>query len=150
MTTDALEDWVASTEGRLKNGGHRASAPRAAIIEVLGRQRCCVTAREIADLLREDGRDVGTATVYRALELLHSIGAVQRLDTGEGFARYEPAFPSGEHHHHMLCERCGRVSHFEDERLEQAIHELAERLAYDVEGHDVMLRGACPACATAA
>lgn len=149
MTAEALEGWVASTERRLKSGGHRASAPRAAIIEVLGRQHCCVTAREIADLLRGEGRDVGTATVYRALELLHSIGAVQRLDTGDGFARYEPAFSSGEHHHHLLCERCGRVSHFEDERLERAIDELAERLAYDVGGHDVVLRGACPACAAA-
>ena len=151
MASNGLEqDWLSFTHERLEGGGHRPSAPRSAVIELLARQTCCLTAREITDLLRRDGRHVGAATVYRALELLHSLGAVQRLDTGEGFARYEAADPSGEHHHHLLCDRCGRVSQFEDERLERAIVELAERLSYSVEGHDVVLRGTCPACAEAA
>jgi len=148
MGRNGLEqDWLSSTQQRLEGAGHRPSGPRSAVIELLARQTCCLTAREITDLLREDGRDVGTATVYRALELLHSLGAVQRLDTGERFARYEAADPSGEHHHHLLCARCGRVSQFEDERLERAIAGLADRLSYRIEGHDVVLRGTCPGCA---
>ena len=148
MAGNGLEhDWLASTHERLEGAGARPSAPRSAVIDLLARQACCLTAREITDLLRRDGRDVGAATVYRALELLHSLGAVQRLDTGERIARYEAADPSGEHHHHLLCDRCGRVSPFEDERLERAIVDLAERLSYRVEGHDVVLRGTCPACA---
>jgi Fur family ferric uptake transcriptional regulator len=147
MVTVTRNAWVDSTERLLRDAGHRASAPRAAILELLGQQRCLLTAREMTDQLRAQGRDVGTATVYRALELLHSLGAVERVDTGEGFARYEPADPSGaHHHHHLLCAHCGQVSPFEDERLEQAIDELSERLAYRVEGHDVVLRGICPDC----
>ena len=148
MSRDGLQgDWLASTRERLEDAGHRPSAPRLAIIELLGSESCCLTAREITDRLRGEGRNVGAATVYRAFELLHSLGVVQRLDTGERFARYEAADPSGEHHHHLLCARCGRVSPFEDERLERAIDDLAERLSYRVEGHDVVLRGACPTCA---
>ena len=139
-------DWLDVTEERLREAGHRASAPRSSIIEVISRQECCLTAREIAERVRDDGREVGTATVYRALELLHALGAVQRLDTGDGFARYEPAEPSGEHHHHVLCDGCGGVFAFKDRALERAIHDLSERLVFDIAAHDVVLRGSCGSC----
>ncbi len=142
-------DWAAHAEQELKRAGHRSSAPRSAVVEVLGRQGCVLSAREIADELRADGRDVGIATVYRALELLDELHLVQRLDVGEGTVRYEPAHPSGEHHHHLVCDSCGRVSSFEDRDLERAIAHLAGRLDYQVGGHDVVLRGACPACSSA-
>jgi Fur family ferric uptake transcriptional regulator len=84
--------------------------------------------------------------VYRALEVLDELRLVQRLDTGEGVTRYEPAHPSGEHHHHVVCNSCGRVSAFEDARLEQAIAQLSGRLDYSIDAHDVVLRGTCPSC----
>ena len=149
MTT-VQRDWLDVTEERLREAGHRTSGPRSAIIEVMSRQECCLTAREIADRVREDGRPVGTATVYRALELLHAMGAVQRLDAGQGFARYEPAEPSGEHHHHVLCDDCGGVFAFEDRALERAIDDLSKRLAFDIAAHDVVLRGSCGSCSAAA
>ena len=143
----AARVWVEHAEDTLRRAGHRSSAPRSAVVEALGRQRCVLSAREIADELRAGGRDVGIATVYRALELLDELGLVQRLDVGEGTVRYEPADPSGEHHHHLVCDSCGRVSSFEDKGLERAITRLAGRLDYHVGGHDVVLRGSCPACA---
>lgn len=142
-------EWVTHAEEKLRRAGHRSSAPRSAVVAVLGRQRCVLSAREIADELRADGRDVGIATVYRALELLDELGLVQRLDVGEGSVRYEPVDPSGEHHHHLVCDSCGRVSSFEDRDLERAIARLAGRLDYQVGGHDVILRGACPGCSSA-
>lgn len=117
------------------------------MIDLLGRQECVRTAREIDDALRRESRDIGIATVYRALELLHGLELLKRLDVGDGPALYEPVDPSGEHHHHLVCERCGRVGAFEDEQLERAIGRLARRLDYEVDGHEVVLRGACPQCA---
>ena len=70
---------------------------------------------------------------------------VRRMDLAEA-AYYEPAHPGGEHHHHVVCDRCGKVSQFEDEALETAIDRLARRLKYTVAEHDVVLRGACPDC----
>jgi Fur family ferric uptake transcriptional regulator len=61
-------------------------------------------------------------------------------------ARYEPIDPSGEHHHHMVCGRCGEVRAFEDRELERAIERLSTRVDYVVDTHDVTLRGECPAC----
>jgi Fur family ferric uptake transcriptional regulator len=88
------------------------------------------------------------ASIYRTLELLDRLQLARRVDTAEDVARYEPVDPSGEHHHHLVCERCGEVSAFEDHELELAIERLAGRVNYAVDAHDVTLRGECPACRT--
>ena len=49
-------------------------------------------------------------------------------------------------HPHLVCERCGEVTAFEDRELEQAIEELSTRVDYAIDAHDVTLRGECPAC----
>jgi Fur family transcriptional regulator, ferric uptake regulator len=139
--------WVRTAELALRDAGHRASAPRSAVVELVGAQDCVLTAHEIADELRRRGRGVGTATVYRTLELLEELHLLQRLDVGGESARYEPALPGGEHHHHhLVCDRCGRVTPFEDRGLERVIQSLANRLDYRIGDHDVTLRGSCPDC----
>ena len=139
-------DWAQHTHRALERAGHRSSAPRAAVVDTLAELGCSSTAREIADSLEGGGRRVGMASVYRTLELLEEMRLVQRLDMGEGMARYEPAHPGGEHHHHIVCERCGNVTAFEDAGLERAIERLARRVDYAVDAHDVTLRGECPDC----
>ncbi len=141
--------WTQLAEAELRRAGHRASSPRGAVLELIGRQECVLSAQEIADRLRVRRRPVGIATVYRTLELLERLKLVQRLDVGGGdSARYEPAMPDGaHHHHHLVCDDCGKVTPFTDQRLESAIHALAERSEYSVGDHDVVLRGSCPKCA---
>ena len=141
------ERWIEYATAELRAAGHRASTPRAAVIELIGSQQCGLTAQELADELRRRGRGVGIATVYRTLELLDRMKLVQRLDIGGASARYEPALPGGEHHHHhLVCERCGRVTPFEDPDLERTIASLARRVDYRVGEHDVVLSGSCPDC----
>lgn len=139
--------WTEHATTALAAAGYRRGAARRAVVEALGRERCAVTARDLEDALRAGGRDVGRASVYRVLDELSALGLVSRLDLGQGTVRYEPALPSGEHHHHLVCDRCGRVVAFEDADLERAIERLADRVAFRVADHDVVLRGACPACA---
>ena len=139
-------DWEATARAALKRGGHRAGGARGAVVSLLGRQNCCLSAHEISQELHESGSDVGIASIYRALELLHGMGLVQRVEFGEGTARYEPVIPGGEHHHHAVCEKCGRVTPFEDERLERQLERLAGRLKHSMRGHDLVIRGECPRC----
>jgi Fur family transcriptional regulator, ferric uptake regulator len=141
--------WTEQTLGALEGGGRRRGGAREAVVELLGRQHCCLTAQEIFDALRSEGRGVGIASVYRVLDLLTEKGLLQRIDVGAGIARYEPVLASGEHHHHLVCEGCGKVEAFADEELETAIHRVERRTGYSVAGHDVVLRGACAACAPA-
>ena len=145
MTTVEVQ-WGEYALAELRHAGHRSGGARKAVVELLARQDCCLTAQEIFDELRAEGRHVGIASVYRALDLLTGLKLVQRLEMGEGVARYEAAHAGGEHHHHVVCERCGKVAAFEDEELEDALQGLSLRLGYALDGHDVVLRGACPDC----
>jgi Fe2+ or Zn2+ uptake regulation protein len=88
----------------------------------------------------------GVASVYRTLDLLSAAGLVQRVEVG-GRALYEAVVPGGEHHHHAVCERCGELTPFSDQALERAIDGLAGRLGHRVQGHEVLIRGECRACA---
>lgn len=147
VASPPAQPWVDFAKAELRRAGHRASSPRAAVLDLIGRQRCVLSAHEIAAELRRGKRGVGIATVYRTLELLEELKLVSRLDVGGGSARYEPALPGGEHHHHhFVCEECGEVTPFEDPALERAIEALGKRLTYRVGDHDVILRGSCSTC----
>ena len=71
---------------------------------------------------------------------------MKRVDAGDGVARFEPARPDGDHHHHLVCRDCGKVEAFSDSRLERAIDRVAGGLGYSVEEHEVVLLGACGDC----
>jgi Fur family ferric uptake transcriptional regulator len=139
-------NWESSAREQLSAAGHRAGGARDAVIDLLGQQQCCLSAYEISDRLRDEGSDTGIASIYRALGLLHELGLVQRVEFGEGPARFEPVTPEGEHHHHAVCETCGRVTAFEDEQLEKQLAQLAGRLQHSMRGHDIVIRGDCGNC----
>jgi Fur family ferric uptake transcriptional regulator len=145
MAADTAE-WADHALLELRGAGFRSGGARRAVVELLGRQDCCLSAQEIFDALRGGGRPVGIASVYRVLEVLSELGLVQRLDVGGGVTRYEPALPNGDHHHHLICDHCGRVRAFTDEALERALARLGSRIGHEVGGHDVVLRGTCSDC----
>jgi Fur family transcriptional regulator, ferric uptake regulator len=140
----ALAEWVETASVAVGRGGKA----RHAVIQHLARQDCCLSATEIFDGVRAEGKAVGLASIYRALEQLSKLRLVQRVDLGD-VARYEPALPSGDHHHHVVCDDCGKVEPFSDNPLEVALDGLGGRLGYELEGHDVLLRGSCAECRAA-
>ncbi len=140
------EQWIEHARTVLARGGHRAGGARSAVVELLGRERGCLTADEVVARLRDDGRRAGPASVYRALNLLSDLGLLHRAAVGERPVRYELVHPDEEHHHHALCDRCGRTVTFTDSQLEAAIDAVSERVGYVVASHDVTLRGACAEC----
>jgi Fur family transcriptional regulator, ferric uptake regulator len=131
--------WSERASGRLNEAGFRAGAARRQVIELLEGEHCAVTALEIDRRLPS----VGRASVYRTLEQLEQLDLVHRVEVGGESAAYERNDP-GEHHHHMVCVRCGRLVPFEDVSLEQAIHRVGEGAEFEVISHDVLLRGVCP------
>lgn len=133
----------------MSDAGLRAGGARRAVVDLLSRQDCCLSAQEIHDALATQDRRPGMASVYRALETLTELRLVHRVELGSGAARYEPAHPDGEHHHHVVCRQCGNVRPVEDAAVEDAIHALAHRLSFDVDEHQITLRGRCAVCAKA-
>ena len=138
--------WSERAIAELREAGYRRGAARLAVIEFLDEQACCLGAQQIHDELRALGTPVGLASVYRVLDTLAQRGLLQRLDVGDGVTRYEPVRDDHDHHHHLVCDDCGKVESFADERLETVIRELEERSGYAVAAHEVVLRGACASC----
>lgn len=138
--------WVEHAQATLGRAGLRRGGARLAVIEALGESGCAVSALELDERLRRAGRGVGRASVYRALEQLVELGLVQRLDLGTDEARYERAGPGDAHHHHMVCDRCGKVLPFEDPGLERAVSRISGGRGFEVREHEIVLHGACDAC----
>jgi Fur family ferric uptake transcriptional regulator len=136
-----MATWSDDANGRLKAAGYRTGAARAAVIDLLEAETCCISAADVHASLRAR---VGLASVYRVLESLYDVGSVRRVDVGDGVARYEPL--RDEHHHHLVCTECGKVEAFDDPALERAIRRVEAQSGYAVETHDVVLQGACDTC----
>jgi Fur family ferric uptake transcriptional regulator len=142
----ATTEWSEHVHAVLSRAGLKRCGARERVIELLAGKPCALSAVEIEGELRASGRPPGRASIYRVLDLLAEHGLVERLEVGDGQARFERSHPGGEHHHHLVCDRCGRLVAFDDPGLERAIDRLSERLGVRIESHDVLLRGACQRC----
>jgi Fur family ferric uptake transcriptional regulator len=95
--------------------------------------------------LKDQGEHVGTATIYRTLDVLVRSGLIRAHDFGEGFKRYEP-MPQQAHHEHLICLRCGKVVEFQNDRLERMIPIIADEHAFQHQRHRVEVYGLCREC----
>ena len=71
---------------------------------------------------------------------------IGELEVGSETARYERTDPGGEHHHHMVCDDCGKVLPFEDAGLERAVTKVTGGAGFEVRDHEIVLHGACDDC----
>ena len=143
---ETAKDWGTHVRAELRRTGARMGGAREAVIAHLEERECCLSAQELFDALRREGRKVGIASVYRALDQLAELGLVHRVELGGGVTRFEPALPNGEHHHHLVCDDCGRIEMFDDATLERSLTRVADSRGYELAQHDVVLHGACADC----
>ncbi len=141
--------WRRRADERLTDAGYRRGGARNALLDLLDAQSCARTVLEIEDDLRAEGRTIGRASIYRVLDELEQLHLVQRIEVGQGIARYERLAPD-HHHHHLVCQECGAIVPFTDAGLEDAIQRLSSGAGFKITGHDVVLHGRCAACQAAA
>lgn len=133
--------WAEQAMHRLDEAGYRSGAARREVVTLLAGEACALTALEIDRRLDS----VGRASVYRTLDQLEQLHLVQRVEIGGDAAGYERVDPD-QHHHHLVCEACGRLTPFASEPLEKAIETISRRSDFAVSAHDVVLRGTCGTC----
>ena len=132
----------------LEDAGHRTTGARRAVAELIAARDGTF---ETADLLsdsRRRGLGVARATIFRTLEVLTGIGAVERLDLPNGDHSYVRCDTRG-HHHHLVCTRCQRSLDLESLGMTPIIAEVERRTGYTVDRHRVELFGLCPSCQAA-
>ncbi len=132
----------------LDNAGYRLTGPRRALAELIsGREGAAFTAADLVADVRARRLGIGRATVFRAIDLLESVGAVERIDLPRGDHAYVACVPA--HHHHVICARCARAVEVGDLGLGAVAREVGRRTGYRVDEHRLELFGLCPACQTA-
>jgi Fur family ferric uptake transcriptional regulator len=82
---------------------------------------------------------ISIATVYRTVRLLEDAGVIERLDFGDGRARFEEA--RDEHHHHLIDVQSGAVIEFHSDELEVLKDRIAHELGFQLMGHRLELYG---------
>jgi Fur family ferric uptake transcriptional regulator len=143
--TVATDGGSLELTGALERSGYRMTAARVAVAELIASRD---GAFETADLVEDSKRrrlGVARATIFRTLELLVALGAVERLDLPSGAHSYVRC-ESTRHHHHLVCTRCQRSVDLEDIGMAAIVAEAERRTGYEVARHRVELWGLCPAC----
>lgn len=106
-----------------------------------GRQ---VTAQELHDRLRRRSRGIGRATAYRALEGLVAAGVARRMEL-EGHV-YGYVACRADHHHHLACERCGRVKEIDESYVASLTRRVQADLGFRVDDARLDFYGVCADC----
>jgi len=132
-------------KGFLRDRSLPVTAQRLAVAEAVLSSDRHLSAEDVERAVRLRGAPVGTATVYRTLDVLVESGLVVERDFGEGFRRFEPA-RDAPHHEHLVCSSCGSVVEFRDERLERMTTLQAEAHGYARQRHRLVIHGVCADC----
>ena len=82
---------------------------------------------------------ISIATVYRTVKLFEEAGILDKLEFGDGRARYEDA--ERDHHDHLIDMNSGEVIEFVDAEIEALQEKIARKLGYELRGHRLELYG---------
>ncbi len=130
---------------QLREAGLKVTGPRLKILQLLEQAKSRhLSAEAIYKALLESGEDIGLATVYRVLTQFEAADLVKRQNFEEGYSVFE--INQGSHHDHLVCIKCGRVDEFVDKIIEQRQKIVAERAAYEMTDHSLIIYGVCCMC----
>jgi len=124
--------------------GLRPTRQRRGIVDALRDRDDAVTAQDLHAALRASGEGIGLATVYRTLTALADAGF---LDTFERDGELAFRLCGGAHHHHLVCEACGRVEEIGAGEVERWVAAVARRRGFTVTAHRADIFGVCRSCA---
>ena len=140
----ASQDRFAIFKDHLRRQGLKSTAQRDDIAHVFFASNRHISVEELYTEVKRINPRIGYATVYRTVKLLTECGLAVERHFRDGEARYEST--EGHHHDHLICERCGKIVEFEEERIEALQAEVARRLGFQFTGHKMELYGLCRDC----
>jgi len=129
---------------RLSEKGYRLTPQRLMILSAMESSHDHISAEEIYAQVAAKYPNVNISTVYRTLELLKKLGLVYEIDLGEGRIRYH-AEASG-HHHHLVCQDCGKVIDIDESTLSSLKDILLRDYKFQAELRHVGIFGLCENC----
>lgn len=128
---------------RLLRGGRRLTSSRREVLAAVAAAGDYFTADDILRAVPRAGR----ATVFRTLRLLLDQDLVCRVVLEDGSTRYR--LSASGHHHHLVCNGCGRVEDFRGCDVSGLIGDLVAATDFEIEGHWLEVYGRCGRCRSA-
>ena len=130
-------------------GAGRATPQRQVIASTAAARGGSFSVDELATDVCVRDPTIGAATVYRAVAAMLASGWIERVGERHGSALFARCSEGGRHHHHLVCDRCGRVATTECP-LGDNTTSAAQRSGFVITRHEVTLYGLCPDCAPSA
>jgi Fur family peroxide stress response transcriptional regulator len=129
----------------LRHNGYKVTPQRLAVYAALAERPWHPNAETLYAQLQPEYPAMSLATVYKAVEILHAINAIQILNTGEDCYRYDA---NVEEHYHLRCLRCGRIDDaVMDEQARDSLTAMVEGdSGYAISGRQFYFYGLCPQC----
>lgn len=148
----SLAEKASEWEKLLRSRGSRLTQPRKAILALLCRHSGHFNTKEIFNLIHPEFPEIGLTTVYRTLDLLVRLRLLNRCDFGDGQSTYERVGGPEDHHHHLICERCGLIIDYNDFITDEVTFYqniqkyLTRKYDFQISGHEVQFFGKCRSC----
>jgi len=129
----------------LKQAGLKTTLPRLRILAILEEdEQRHFSAEDVYKALLDAGEDIAFATVYRVLTQFENAGLVLRHNFEGGRSVFE--LDRGQHHDHMVCVKCNKVTEFFDQQIEDRQNKIAAEHGFELQDHSLYLYGLCKDC----
>ncbi|QFR49489.1 transcriptional repressor [Sulfurimonas lithotrophica] len=130
----------------LKKNNLKFTIQREVILESLYNSNEHLTPESLHQVLQKKYSElnIGIATVYRTLSLLEDSKMVTSLSFGAQGKKYE--LGAKNHHDHLICTRCSKITEFVDEQIEARQHKIADELGFKMQDHSMQIYGICKEC----
>ncbi len=129
---------------RLSEQGYRLTPQRMMVLDAIEKSDHHISAEEIYVQVITRYPHLNISTVYRTLELLHRLGLVTQTDLGGGRVRYHPADKG--HHHHLVCQECGKVIDLDESVMDNLKQVLQKDYDFAPDIRHLALFGICADC----
>jgi Fur family ferric uptake transcriptional regulator len=145
-----MEARIEKIKQQLQSQGYKLTPQREATLRVLlENEEDHLSAEEVFMLVKDKAPEIGLATVYRTLELLSELHVLEKMNFGDGVARYDLRNDSNRHHHHhLICVQCGAVDEIMEDWLGALEEKLLQEYNFQVLDHRLDFQGICYRCKT--
>ena len=124
---------------RCEDQGLRMTDQRRTIATILDSVIDHPDVEELYGRINKVDKSISLATVYRTVKLFEELGILEKLEFGDGRARYEDA--DREHHDHLINVQNGDVIEFVNSDIEKLQEKIAQELGFKLLGHKLELYG---------
>ncbi|WP_026676323.1 Fur family transcriptional regulator [Fictibacillus gelatini] len=126
----------------LKEEGYKYTDKRKHMLQLFADEKRYLSAREVQEFLKTNFPGLSFDTIYRNLSIFVDLGILEETEL-DGEKKFRYTCPSGKHHHHLICLKCGKTKEIDACPMEKVTTDLSE---FQITGHKFEIYGYCSQC----